>query len=182
MVAEFKDSHALSLSGSSAEQTDAPASQRLRNQARGSERRREPRFPCNDPVTVRVIPGDGSLVPATLMDVSRSGVRIEIGLPLPKNTQIEIHLSKQLVVSGRVRHSRRVGTKYQSGVFILETVDESKPSEHVSDEQLSSYLSGQTRAPAEVIRVREHLVQCSACRLRIVDSYSVKPSAPRSSS
>ena len=181
MVAEFKDSPPA-WQCSSAEQNDAVNAQRPRSQGRAPERRREPRYPCKEPIEVRTIPDDGSRVAATLLEVSRSGLRIEIGIPLVKNTHIEIHLSKQLVVSGRVRHSRRLGAKYHTGVLILETVDESKPSEHVSYEQLSTYLSGRTKTLSEIMRVRAHLVVCSACRLRIVDSYSAKPRASRSSS
>lgn len=111
------------------------------------------------------------------MEVSRSGLRIELDTPVMKGAEIQMLLSKRLEVSGRVRHCRRVGAKYQAGVLILETTDQSKPSEHVSTELLSSYLNGRGLTLTQVIRVRDHLVACRACRLRIVDSYSV--SQPR---
>ena len=37
------------------------------------ERRREPRYPCNDRAEVRHLP-EGRFVPATVLDISRSGV------------------------------------------------------------------------------------------------------------
>lgn len=181
MVAELRDAGARARSASAAEENAASKSQGVKTEASGAERRREPRYPCNDPVEIRILPGDSSRIPATLMDVSRSGLRIELTTPVPKGTAIEILLSKQLAVSGRVRHCRRVGAKYQAGVLILQATDSSKPNEHVSDDQLSSYLGGRGLTLTQVIRVRDHLAGCSACRLRMVDSYLVKPPARRSS-
>ncbi len=159
----------------------APKSRSVKSVGSGAERRREPRYPCNDPVEIRILPGDGSRVPATLMDVSRSGLRLELGTPVPKGTEIEILLSKQLAVSGRVRHCRRVGAKYQAGILILQAIDSSQPSEHVSDEQLGSYLNGRGLTLTQAIKVRDHLAVCSTCRLHMVDCYSVKPPSRRGS-
>jgi len=138
------------------------------------ERRREPRYPCNDPIMVHVSPGDGHRVPATLIDVSRSGLRLEIGVPLLKGGEIEIVLSKQIAIFGKVRHCRRSGEKYQAGVLIQEAFYSSKASDHVSVEQLSSYLTGHGLTLTQVIKVRDHLVLCSACRLRMVSTYTLK--------
>jgi PilZ domain/Putative zinc-finger len=148
----------------------------------GAERRREPRYPCNDPVEIRIVAGDGSRVPGTLKDISRSGLRIEIGISVPKGAEIEIFLSKQLSVTGRVRHCRRVGAKHQAGILIQEAIDASKPGEHLSGEQLSGYLAGQGLTLTQVIRVRDHLAVCSTCRVRMVDTFSVKPQSRRKSS
>jgi hypothetical protein len=182
MVAELRDARTLARSVSIAEENAAPKSKSLKTEASGAERRREPRYPCNDPVEIRIIPGAGSRIPGTLLDVSRSGLRIELDSAVPKGTQVEILLSRQLEVSGRVRHCRRVGAKYQAGVLILEAMDSSKPNEHVSEELLSSYLGGRGLTLTQAIRVRDHLAACSTCRLRVVDSYSVKPQPRRSSS
>jgi len=159
-----------------------PKSQSVKTEASGVERRREPRYPCNDPVEIRIVSSDGSRVPGTLKDISRSGLRIEIGIPVLKGAEIEIFLSKQLSVTGRVRHCRRVGAKYQAGILIQEAIDSSKPSEHLSGEQLSGYLAGQGLTLTQVIRVRDHLAICSTCRVRMVDTFSAKPQSRRSSS
>jgi hypothetical protein len=140
----------------------------------GPERRREPRYPCNDPVMVRVMPGDGNRVPATLVDVSRSGLRLEIAIPLIKGSEIEIVLSKQIAIFGKIRHCRRSGDNYQAGVLIQEAFYSSKSSDHVSDEQLGSYLTGNGLTLTQVIKVRDHLALCSACRLRMVSTYTLK--------
>lgn len=159
----------------------APKSQSVKSVASGAERRREPRYPCDDPVEIRTVPRDGSRVPATLKDISRSGLRIEIAVPLPKGAEIEVLLSKQLAVSGRVRHCRRVGAKYEAGILILQATDSSQPNEHVSDEHLGSYLAGRGLTLTQAIKVRDHLAVCSTCRLRMVDCYSVKPPSRRGS-
>ena len=147
----------------------------------GAERRREPRYPCNDPVEVRILPGDGKRVPATLLDVSRSGLRLDIGVALLKGAQIEILLSKQIAIFGKVRHCRRIGDTYQAGILIQEAFYSSKATEHVSAEQLTSYLTGHGLTLTQVIRVRDHLALCSTCRLRMVETYTLKPQ-PRKNS
>ena len=84
------------------------------------ERRREPRYPCNDPVMVRVSPGDGNRLPATLIDVSRSGLRLEIGVPLIKGGEIEIVLRQSTALPaqrGKVP-SRRVDS---GGILLLKS-------------------------------------------------------------
>jgi PilZ domain len=145
------------------------------DESSGTERRREPRYPCNDPVVVRILPGDGSRVPAKLLDVSRSGLRLEIGVSLLKGAEIEIVLSKQIAIFGKVRHCRRVGDVFHAGVLIQEAFYSSKTSDHVSDDQLGSYLTGNGLTLTQVIKVRDHLALCSTCRLRMVETYSLKP-------
>ena len=139
------------------------------------ERRREPRYPCNDPVVVRILPGDGSRIPATLIDVSKSGLRLQITQALIKGAEIEIVLSKQIAIFGKVRHCRRVGDAFHAGILIQEAFYSSKASDHVSDEQLGGYLTGQGLTLTQVIKVRDHLALCSTCRLRMVETYTLKP-------
>jgi len=152
-----------------------PKAQTANASLSGAERRREPRYPCNDPVVVRMHPGDGQRIPATLLDVSKSGLRLQIGMALFKGAEIEILLSKEIAIFGKVRHCRRTGESYQAGILIQEAFYSAKPSEHISDEQLASYLTGQGLTLTQVIRVRDHLTLCSACRLRMVETYTLKP-------
>ena len=148
----------------------------------GAERRREHRYPCNNPVEICIVEDGSARIAATVIEVSRSGLRIELDTPVLRGTEVQILMSKHLSVSGRVRHCRRAGAKYQAGVLILEAVDSSKPSDHVSDQQLSSYLAGQGLTLTQAIRVREHLAVCRTCRLRGVDCYSATPQPSRKSS
>jgi hypothetical protein len=98
---------------------------------------------------------------------------LEIGVPLLKGGEIEIVLSKQIAIFGKVRHCRRSGEKYHAGVLIQEAFYSSKASDHVSVEQLSSYLTGHGLTLTQVIKVRDHLALCSACRLRMVSTYTL---------
>jgi PilZ domain-containing protein len=141
----------------------------------GTERRREHRYPCNDPVEVRILPDGGQRVPATLLDVSKSGLRLQIGTALLKGAEIEILLPKQIAIFGKVRHCRRMGESYQAGILIQEAFYSAKPTDHIAAEQLASYLTGHGLTLTQVIRVRDHLTLCSACRLRMVETYSLKP-------
>jgi len=146
----------------------------------GIERRREPRYPCNDPVMVRVLPGDGNRIPATLVDVSKSGLRLEIAVPLLKGSEIEIVLSKQIAIFGKIRHCRRSGDNYQAGILIQEAFYSSKANDHVSDDQLGGYLTGHGLTLTQVIKVRDHLALCSTCRLRMVSTYTLAPQGRKS--
>ena len=176
MVVEPKNKGARVTASTEGDQADPKTPDRP-PQSPGRERRREPRYPCNDPVMVRVLPGDGSRVPGTLVDVSRSGLRLEVGIPLVKGGEIEIVLSKQIAIFGKVRHCRRSGDKYQAGVLIQEAFYSSKTSDHVSDDQLGSYLTGRGLTLTQVIKVRDHLALCSNCRLRMVSTYTLKAPA-----
>jgi hypothetical protein len=110
-----------------------------------------------------------------LVDVSKSGLRLEIAVALLKGSEIEIVLSKQIAIFGKVRHCRRTGDTYQAGVLIQEAFYSSKTTDHVSDDQLGSYLTGHGLTLTQVIKVRDHLALCSTCRLRMVSTYTLTP-------
>lgn len=140
----------------------------------GIERRREPRYPCNDPVQIR-IPGDFSSIPASVMKVSRSGLCVEIGRSVLEGAQLEIRLPRRLTVSGEVRYCRRVGTRYQVGIMLPEASGaSSKSQEHVSADQVASFLRGKGLTNPQVLRIREHLALCSECLVRMIDAFSEK--------
>jgi hypothetical protein len=83
----------------------------------GLERRREVRYPTNDPVQVRIRPGE-QLLPGTILDISKSGLRIELSTPVARDSRVEIILPTQAVVFGTVRYCRRVADAYHAGVVI----------------------------------------------------------------
>lgn len=146
-----------------------------------AERRREPRYPCNDAVEVRLLPGGGTLVPATLLDISRSGLRLAIEAALVKGSQIQIHMPKQIVIFGKVRHCRRVGSAYEAGILIEQAFYSSESSMHLTAEQVATYLSGAGLTVPQVVRIREHLAQCGTCRLLMLERYSMKDQAQKRS-
>jgi|SRR5579871_902111 len=135
-----------------------------------SERRKEVRYSCHDSVEVRVLPGDGQMVSGTMIDISKSGVRVEIPCPTVKGSEIEIMIPKEMIIFGEVRHSRRAGETYVVGVMIRD-VFYSRPQEgmHVHTDQLSRYLAGKGLSAPEAISVRQHLQYCRYCRSRLAD-------------
>jgi hypothetical protein len=138
------------------------------NRAEAPERRREFRYPCDDPAEVRLVPGDGSRQSARVLEISRSGMRLEVPLSVAKGSQIEVFLPKQLVIFGQVRYCRRAGAKYHAGVLIEEAFySRSVNGEHASDMQIQSYLAGHGLTLPQVIAVRDHLSQCEGCRRRM---------------
>jgi len=144
------------------------------------EKRREARYPCNDPAEARILPGDGSLLPATVVDISRSGLRLEIPVSVVPGSQIEVSLPKQVVIFGEVRHCRRTGDRFSAGVQIKEVLRSSQTIEHIQEDHLYLYLVGKGLTLPQVMSVKEHLPQCEVCRLRLVDMYT-RRLKPRSS-
>src|SRR5260370_38576204 len=108
------------------------------------ERRSEARYPTRDVAEVQILE-KGSLcrVAATILDVSRSGLRIEVRSPIPKGSQVEIIMGRALVIFGEVRYCRRGGEAVYAGILIQQVVHP-RPltDEHIPDDVLSRYLSG----------------------------------------
>lgn len=132
-----------------------------------AEKRREPRYPCNDAVAVRVMSLGPRHFPATVLDVSRSGLRLEIATPIAKGSEIEVAARSQIVVFGEVRYCRRAGDSFHVGVLIRDVVQSrARAVEHLHDYEIALYLAGNGLKMAEVIRVREHLANCGKCGAR----------------
>jgi PilZ domain len=83
------------------------------------EKRHEHRYSTNDPAEVKVLPSDGVVLTAKIVDVSRSGVGIEIERPLLKSTRVEIGSPRhKLVIFGEVRYCKPAGARFHIGVLI----------------------------------------------------------------
>jgi hypothetical protein len=78
------------------------------------DRRKEHRYPVNQSATVTVLTGAVSSTPATVVDVSRSGLRIRVQCPIWTGAQIEIRTG-EVVIFGEVRYC---GPPTQSGYDI----------------------------------------------------------------
>jgi PilZ domain-containing protein len=128
------------------------------------ERRREARYSCKDPAEARILPGDSSRFPVVVLGVSRSGLQLEVPMPVKKGSQIEISLPRQIVVFGEVRHCRRTGSNFHAGILIKE-VCYSGPAvdEHIDDDRLRRYLAHNELTLAEVLRIEDHLSLCVYC-------------------
>ena len=138
--------------------------------ARGAlffEKRREARYPTSDPAAVQILNETGQL-PATVLDVSRSGVRLRLQAAIPKGAEVKITLQRNVVIFGQVRHCRRCDSGFDTGVAISDLSQSAGTSAaHIDDDLLSLYVIGKGLTVPEVIQLKAHLVNCEACRIRL---------------
>jgi hypothetical protein len=145
---------------------------------RKAERRAEARYRTQDPAEIEVLPGPGEPGPGepvygTVLDVSRSGLRIALRKRISRGVQIMVKLNRNAIF-GEVRYCRTVADGFQAGVRIQDLVlPASRQNEHIADDPLSLYAVGKGLAVAEVIELREHLAQCEACRARLVEKEDI---------
>jgi len=138
------------------------------------EKRRERRYPCNDAVAVRVLSIGPQHFSATVLDVSRSGLRLELAFPIVKGSEVQVTARSQVVIFGMVRYCRPAGECFHAGVLIRDIVrPRDLDATHVHDDELSLYLVGKGLTMPEVIRVKDHLAICAECRTRLSDAYAV---------
>ena len=132
------------------------------------ERRRETRYPTHDPVKVEIWQPPMLSVPATITNISRSGLRLSLPTRIGKGVQIKITLEHPMVIFGEVRYCRSFGDTFQAGVQIRDAVYvRENPENHVDDDALSFYLVGRGLTASEVIKLRDHLIRCESCRIRL---------------
>ena len=140
------------------------------------EKRRERRFPTNDPVDVQVLPASGPSLVATLVEISRFGLRLQLRAELPKHTPVQITLQPQgLLAYGDVRHCHRVAANFEAGVLLEGIVfPNTENSRHIHRDQLLLYVEGQGLSAGELFCIIDHLTACQECftRFREVESRS----------
>jgi hypothetical protein len=83
----------------------------------GPERRRETRYETCDPVQVYLLDLAGLQIPGVIRDISKSGLRVEIGFPVVAGARLKIRLRSH-VIFGEVRYCRESGDAWQAGVAI----------------------------------------------------------------
>ncbi len=171
MVSEFK--------GASGAQIAISTAFALRR-ARMAERRRETRYPTQDAAEVEVRHGEILRMPAMVVDVSRSGLRLELPAAVGRGEQVKISLPRQVVILGEIRYCRRAGIVYHAGVLIQDIFQaEAAPGGHISADELSFYLIGKGLLVADIIKLREHLIECEACRIHLGEKDAVLNPARR---
>lgn len=132
-----------------------------------SDRRREARYPAQEPAEIELLFGPREPIYGTILDVSRSGLRIELPRRIHRGEEVKIKL-QQNVIFGEVRYCRAVSGVFQAGIRIEELVrPPADPSQHLSEDALSLYAIGKGLSVSEVIEVREHLPRCERCRTRL---------------
>ena len=133
------------------------------------ERRSEARYETRDPAEIEILPGPNEPVYGTILDVSRSGLRLAIPKRISRGEHVKIKLNRN-VIFGEVRYCRAVQEGFQAGLKIQDLVrPPGKQDEHIAEDALSLYAVGKGLSVAEVIDVREHLARCEACRVRLAE-------------
>lgn len=157
----------LSLPPSRAGRTAGEAAAAARG-ALSIEKRREARYPTNDPAEVQVVNGGTGRSSATVLDVSRSGLRLRLESILNKGAEVKITLQRNLIIFGQIRYCRPLKEGFEAGVRIQDLSQISgQPNPHIEDDHLSLYVIGKGLTVPEVIKLKEHLVNCESCRIRL---------------
>jgi len=145
----------------------APAAQAPATQ--GIERRSEARYQTQDPAEIEILPGPAEPFYGTVLDVSRSGLRVALSKRISRGEQVKVKLHRN-VIFGEVRYCRAVSNGFQVGLRIQDLVRPAgERDKHIADDPLSLYAVGKGLAVAEVIEVREHLARCEGCRVRLAE-------------
>jgi hypothetical protein len=146
---------------------DAPSSAANRG-ALFLEKRREARYPTNDPAELEIVNGTIGRFPATVLDVSKSGLRLKLDSSINKGAEVKITLQSSIVIFGQIRYCRPLDGSFDAGVLIQDMSHNSgQSSPHIEDDLLSLYVIGKGLTVPEVIKLKEHLVNCESCRIRL---------------
>lgn len=151
-----------------------------------AERRGESRYPTNDPAEIHILPWNSTsaAIPAMVIDVSKSGLRVESAAMLARGMRIEIMVKpRKLVIFGSVRYCRKVGQVFHAGVLI-ETVVFPKPDsgQHIEDDQFVLYAAGRGLTTPEVLHLNDHLSKCGECFAKLLKTRDEMRSSLRSAS
>jgi len=132
------------------------------------DRRRELRYPCREIAEVRVLSGELGPLPALVLDLSRSGLRLEIGAALPQGRTIAVVLPREVIVFGRIRYCHSTREAFHAGVRIEDVfyANQVGGGDHLHDHQLTLYLMKKGLTAAETFSVRDHLKRCELCAAR----------------
>jgi hypothetical protein len=132
-----------------------------------AEYRREARYPTQDPAELEILPGPSVPISGTVLDVSRSGLRVALSTRISRGEQVQLKLLRS-VIFGEVRYCRAAPAGFHAGVKIQDVVPApGRQNDHIAEDPLGLYAAGKGLSVAEVIEVRRHLAQCETCRARL---------------
>jgi hypothetical protein len=95
-----------------------PSSAAVRAGSPFVEKRREARYVTCDAVEVCILDVESQRLQGILRDVSRSGLRIELSLPVKAGAHLEVVLPNRAIIFGDARYCHRSAHRYQVGVVI----------------------------------------------------------------
>jgi PilZ domain len=129
------------------------------------ERRQEHRYPACEIIEVQIIGASGSRFGGVILDISRSGLKIEIGKPLSAGAHLEIVLPSHGIIIGEARYCRSKNKLYHVGVKIEGVYfSQAVYSRHIGNELLALHSRDSVLSPVEAIRISNHLTVCKTCR------------------
>ncbi len=138
-----------------------------------AERRAEIRYPAQDPAELEILSGPTEPLFGTILDVSRSGLRVALSKRIDRGEQVQIKLHNN-VIFGEVRYCRAVSGAFHVGIRIQDLVrPAASQNQHIADDPLSLYAVGKGLSIPEVIELREHLGRCEACRARLAEKVAL---------
>jgi hypothetical protein len=138
----------------------------------GAERRTEIRYPAQDPAELEILPGPSEPIFGTILDVSRSGLRVALSQRFDRGAQIKVKLHDNIIF-GEVRYCRSVSGAFHVGIRIKDLLRPEGCNQHIEDDPLSLYSVGKGLSIPEVIEIRTHLGRCEACRSRLADKHAL---------
>jgi len=146
---------------------------------RGVERRQEVRYCCNDVAEACVLEGgvkhDDPRFHVTVLEISRSGLRLELNQRVEQGAHMEVILPGQVCIRGELRYCSPAGSNFHGGILIHEVVYPQPVANHIDEQQLRLYLAGRGLTLPEVLGVEDHLTRCPECGLRFRAHVSPEP-------
>ena len=134
------------------------------------ERRKEPRYATEDSVEVRVLANGGRPFTAIVVNVSRAGLRLQLGIDIPVGTTAEAVTQGKFAAVGQVRYCVRRAGRCYAGVEVQDTiVPPTEAKWHMNDDQLALYAIGRNLKASEFFRAMKHLEECLDCNLRLAE-------------
>lgn len=94
------------------------------------ERRREPRFPCNQPARVTCLSGNEESQDGLLVNLSGRGLRIALKEPIPINIAARIDVGDMLLL-GDICYCRKEGESYSVGIALAHSILEVSALNHL---------------------------------------------------
>ena len=136
-----------------------------------TDKRRESRYPTKDDVEVSIMPHADKRHKAKVLNVSRSGLQLELQIELQPGMMVQVVTPRRLVIFGEVRYCRVFGGVFHAGIHIEDTIlSSSYLEQHASEDELALYATERGLTTMAFFRVKKLLERCPECRARLQES------------